>query len=245
MRLHEPMVKQALRITSRRLPAVDGAGRLAPVIQALLFDAAGTLIAPAEPVDDVYARLLARHGIGYGDLRAGFAHAFANAGEPDFPGHADGDAAERAWWRRVVELSVGAAVPDAAFEDLFSHYASGPAWRLLPGVREALEAARDFRLAVVSNFDHRLHRVLDELGIAAHFELVVTSAAARARKPSPGIFRHALDRLKLHPDKVLHVGDSETADGQGAGNAGIRGFVLGRDVADLHDFLRRARTGAE
>ncbi|MCH7228360.1 HAD-IA family hydrolase [Haloferula sp. A504] len=211
------------------------------MIEALLFDAAGTLIAPAEPVGDTYARILGRHRIAYGDLQAGFARAFSEAGEPDFPSHVDGDAAERQWWRRVVDQSVGGEVPDEAFTDLFDHYAAGNAWSVLPGVVEALEVAHGFRLAVVSNFDRRLHRVLDELGLAPHFELILTSADARARKPSPVIFEHALQQLGLSPSQVRHVGDSAIADGEGAGNAGIRGYVLGRDIRDLPAFVALAR----
>ncbi len=210
------------------------------MIEALLFDAAGTLIAPAEPVGDTYARILASHGLVHHDLQAGFIRAFATAGEPDFDHHSDGDLAERAWWRRVVELSVGQTVTDPMFTDLFDHYASGSAWRILPGVEDALDTAGGFRLAVVSNFDQRLHRVLAELGLADRFELILPSSAARARKPSPAIFLHALDRLGLRPDQVLHVGDSEIADGQGPANAGIRGHVLGRDVTDLAQFVRLA-----
>ncbi len=209
--------------------------------EALFFDAAGTLIAPSEPVGDTYARILTAHGIRTGPLDAAFRRAFADAGEPDFASHPDGDLAERLWWRRVVERSVGTQVGDEVFAALFEHYEKGTAWKVLPGVEEALVAAEGFRLAVVSNFDRRLHRVLDELELASHFELVVTSADARARKPSPVIFRHALDQLSVQAEQVLHVGDSEIADREGAANAGIRGHVLGRDVEDLRDFVRQTR----
>lgn len=211
------------------------------MIEALLFDAAGTLIAPSEPVGDTYARILDRHGIEYGDLQTGFTRAFAEAEEPDFGSHADGDRAERAWWRRVVDLSVGEVVTDEAFADLFDHYATGSAWRILPGVIEALEAAASFRCAVVSNFDRRLHPVLDELGLAGYFERIVTSADARARKPSPRIFEHALEQLSLTPETVLHVGDSEIADGEGAARAGIRGYLIGRDLDSLEAYPALAR----
>lgn len=211
------------------------------VIEALLFDAAGTLIAPAEPVGDTYARILGRHGIHHGDLQAGFARAFSEAGEPDFAGHDNGDAAERRWWRNVVDQSVGRKVPDDVFGELFDHYAAGDAWCVLPGVVEALESADAFRLAVVSNFDRRLHRVLDELGLAPHFEFILTSADACARKPSPAIFKRALERLELRPEQVRHVGDSETADGEGARNAGITGYVLGHDLDDLGTYVATAQ----
>lgn len=234
----------AERPAPNRKPGVAGAGSNGQrhrVIEALLFDAAGTLITPAEPVGETYARILGRHRVAHGDLQAGFARAFSEAGEPDFAHHPDGDSAERQWWRQVVDRSVGREVPAEAFADLFDHYASGTAWKILPGVVGALESARDFRLAVVSNFDRRLHQVLDELGLARHFEFILTSADAGARKPSPVIFDHALERLGHRPGKVRHVGDSPVADGEGARNAGIEGHVLGRDVADLRTYVADAR----
>ena len=211
------------------------------MIEALLFDAAGTLIAPAEPVGDTYARILGRHGVDHGDLQAGFSRAFGGAGEPEFDRHDDGDAAEREWWRKVVDRSVGRKVPEEVFTELFDHYAAGDAWSVLPGVAEALEMAQDFRLAVVSNYDRRLHRVLDELGLAPHFELVLTSADAGARKPSPTIFELALRRLDLASTQALHVGDSPVADADGARNAGIEGHILGRDLDDLQAYVALAR----
>lgn len=209
------------------------------MIDAILFDAAGTLIGPAEPVGDTYRRILRRHDIRPADLEAGFRHAFATAGGPDYEAHADGDLAERLWWRRVVELSVGQAVGDTLFAELFDHYASGSAWEILPGVEAALASTGHLRRAVVSNFDLRLHRVLEELKLAHHFEVIVTSAEARARKPCPRIFQITLDRLRLRPGQVRHVGDSPIADGDGAAAAGIHADILGRDLGSLAEFLRK------
>jgi putative hydrolase of the HAD superfamily len=51
----------------------------------------------------------------------------------------------------------------------------------------------------------------------------------RAYKPDPRVFHCALDRLGLHPDDVLHVGDSELDDIQGAKAAGLRVAWVNRD----------------
>ena len=125
------------------------------VIRALFFDAAGTLIEPAEPVAETYARLLSPHlgTLDPADLKAGFPRAFAGAGVPDYDAHPDGDMAERQWWHQVVEATVGQAVEPEAFEALFDHYASGEAWRVFDEVIPVLRQCRDlgFRKIVVSN----------------------------------------------------------------------------------------------
>jgi len=213
------------------------------VIRALLLDAAGTLIEPAEPVAETYSRLLAAHGHHQPPerLRPRFAAAFAAAGEPDFARHPDGESAERAWWRGIVERSLGATVADAAFDALFDHYAAPAAWRVFDEVGEFLAAARDagLRLAVVSNFDHRLHRVLAGHGL--DFDAVLTSAEARRRKPDPAIFHLALARLGLAAAETAHAGDSRDADLDGAAAAGIRAYLVDRPERDLCDFLHWAR----
>lgn len=216
---------------------------LAAVIQAILFDAAGTLIRPSEPVAATYARLLSPHlgTLDPAELDASFGQAFRNAGIPDYHGQQDGDLAERTWWRNVVESTVGQEVSDAAFHALFDHYAAGTAWRAYPEVIPALQRARDagFRCAVVSNFDLRLHPILEQLGLIRFFDLVLTSAEARARKPSPQIFNQALSRLGLRAEQVLHVGDCEIADIDGAVSVAIGAHLVRRPENDLLRIIDR------
>ena len=209
------------------------------MIQALLFDAAGTLIEPAEPVAQTYARLLSPHlgPLDPGAIGAAFGDAFIKAGEPNYADFSDGDTAERRWWREVVECTVEQPVPDEAFNTLFNYYASGTAWRIFPEVKAVLAHASDLglRCAVVSNFDLRLHPILKELDLP--FEQIITSADARARKPSPAIFSEALRRLELDASAVFHVGDSEQADLIGAKAAGIHAYHLQRPSSDLWAFI--------
>lgn len=220
------------------------------VLQALFLDAAGTLIEPAEPVAEVYARTAAAFGqpVEPAVVKRWFGVAFGGIGDPDYDAYPDGDLAEREWWSQVVTTvfgkALGTPVPDCffspCFEALFAHYAEPSAWRVFPEVAEVLAAARvaGLRLAVVSNFDLRLHGILAGHGL--RFDAVITSAAARARKPDPAIFRAALDRLGLMPHVVIHAGDSPVADVAGAAAAGIRGILIERPANDLRGFLAEA-----
>jgi HAD superfamily hydrolase (TIGR01509 family) len=74
---------------------------------------------------------------------------------------------------------------------------------------------------VVSNWDIGLADRLEQLGIAALFSAIVTTAEAGAPKPQPAVFRLALERLGVEPGRALHVGD-EPEDEQGARAAGMR-----------------------
>jgi putative hydrolase of the HAD superfamily len=220
------------------------------VIRGLFFDAAGTLIEPEEPVAGVYARAAAAAGypVEVEAVNRAFGAIFSGLGDPDWESHAHGDAAEREWWRAVVcgtfREILGKPLPRTfgveVFHELFSHYAGPGAWRVFPEVREVLQACREagFRIAVVSNFDRRLHGILEGHGF--RFDAVVTSADARSRKPEAAIFQRTLDLLGFGPRDVFHTGDSRAADLEGAQAMGIEAFLLDRPRNDLRDFLREA-----
>ena len=131
------------------------------MIRALFFDAAGTLIEPAEPVAEVYARAAAAagHAVDPAAVKNAFGSAFSGIGDPEWDAYPDGDSAELQWWRRVVRTTFREIIGDplstgfsaSVFDALFSHYADPAAWRVFQEVPETIAAAREagFRVAVV------------------------------------------------------------------------------------------------
>jgi putative hydrolase of the HAD superfamily len=209
---------------------------------AVLFDAAGTLIAPAEPVGETYARLAREHGVALSAARIddAFRRVLASAPANVHPGEARERAAEleRAWWRARVRETFLAADGTARFRDfdayfaaVFEHFAHGAAWRALPGAGEALAALRAAgrRLAIVSNFDQRLHPILRGLGLHGHFEQIVIPADCGAAKPARAIFDTCLARLGLPASACVYVGDHARLDVEAAHAAGLAAI----DVAEL------------
>ena len=209
-------------------------------IQAITFDAAGTLMGIAEPVGETYARFAQDLGAKLSPraLDEGFRGAFAHMPPMAFPGLDEVQRlrAERDWWRALVERVVrhAGSLPDfdfeAYFDALFSHYANGAAWRAYPEAHQALRSARGrgLRVGVVSNFDSRLPSILRELGFEPLIDTVVTSSGCGAAKPDARIFRHALKALGATADTALHVGDSLDADYHGASAAGMTAVYLER-----------------
>lgn len=210
------------------------------MIRAVTFDAAGTLIAPREPVATTYARIAGAHGIAADPptLDAGFRRAFRAAPPMAFPGSGPNEIPrlERRWWRAVVADTLGpiaAAQPsfDACFDALFAHYACAAAWTLFADVPPALRGLRDrgLRIGVVSNFDGRLPGLLAGLGVAA--DAVVWSTRASAAKPARAIFAAAASALGVPLDQLCHVGDDVEADVRGAEAAGARAIHVDRSGA--------------
>ncbi len=211
----------------------------------MLFDATGTLIELVEPVGDTYARVAAAHGVRLPAWRIGdaFRRILAQQAPRVFPGAPTRDvpAHERAWWRSVVRATFRAADQTVAFDDfdglfdeLFEVYATARTWRLRPGVRPTLAAlaAGDLRLGVVSDFDHRLSRILECLEIRSFFEVVILTGELGAAKPDPRGFEAALAALGVPGTGAIYVGDDPERDRPGAARAGMA-FL---DVRELSDF---------
>jgi putative hydrolase of the HAD superfamily len=92
----------------------------------------------------------------------------------------------------------------------------------LEGAVAALDRVRGagLALACVSDWDIGLESQLEGIGLDHLFDLVLTSAEAGAAKPDPALFREALARLAVDPERAVHVGNGE-ADRDGAAAAGI------------------------
>lgn len=214
-------------------------------VEVMLFDAAGTLFHPAEPVWEVYAavarefswRLEARR------IETAFRETWSGMPAPDWENAAVDP--EREWWRLLVKrVLTGAGVAEPGpgfapyFKRLWDHYARAEAWVLYEEVPEVLEILRQrYRLGILSNFDDRLFPVLRGLGIIDLFEAVTISSHAKARKPDPAIFHEALRAHRIGPRQGLHVGDEREADWVGARNAGMASFELDRARNSLRSLL--------
>jgi len=244
-------------------------------IRAVLFDAAGTLLLPREPVGETYARFARRYLAGAAAAGRAFAapaaspaavpsaarlgEAFARVFE-SAPANAHPDAPpgrraalERGWWRARLRETFRAADQELRFEEsphfgpcadaLWLHYASPRAWRVAAGAEQALAALRagGLALAIVSNFDQRLHGLLRGLNLRGYFDAVVLPGETGAAKPSPAIFAHCLARLGISPRQALLVGDHPIRDLQAAQAAGLHALHIRHLPAEVQRLTRSAQ----
>ena len=92
-------------------------------------------------------------------------------------------------------------------------------WRRpIPGM---IELARELKqrgvpIAIISNSEGHLAELVEELGWARDFDLVIDSGRVGIDKPDPRIFAHACAALGVPLEDLLHVGDAWEADVQGA-----------------------------
>ena len=69
----------------------------------------------------------------------------------------------------------------------------------------------------ISDWGSDLVGILGDLGLTQYFSFVVVSAVVGRAKPSPDIFRYALDRAGVEAEEAAYVGDlmSRTRLGRG------------------------------
>jgi putative hydrolase of the HAD superfamily len=102
-------------------------------------------------------------------------------------------------------------------------------WRRVPeGLPDALGRARalGLRLGVVSNSEGRLVQLLERVGLASYFEVVLDSQIEGVQKPDPEIFRRALQRMGVSAARALYAGDIPEIDVLGARAAGMPGVLI-------------------
>ncbi len=124
-------------------------------------------------------------------------------------------------------------LPRAEAEALGEVFAAHEAGRIPDSHARVLRRLREtHRLGVVSNLWCPGARCLAELrraGVADLFEAIVFSSDHRINKPSPLIFRKAVERLGARDSEVLFVGDDLARDVLGAKAARLAAVWIDKD----------------
>lgn len=106
--------------------------------------------------------------------------------------------------------------------------------RLYPGVGRALDALHWATLGIVTNKLERFTRpILEALGVAERFAIVLGGDSTARRKPDPAPLRDAMARAGVAEEETAMVGDSaidvEAGRAAGAITCGIAGGFRGRE----------------
>lgn len=117
----------------------------------------------------------------------------------------------------------------AALQDIFAYHAEHNIWEVVPtDVPPALDALRALgvRLAIASNANGVLQRMLDRVGLTPYFHAICDSCVEGVEKPDPRFFEIVLARAGGQPATAIHVGDLYHIDVTGARAAGIHSLLL-------------------
>lgn len=212
-----------------------------PSPKVIFFDAVGTLFGVKGSVGEVYASLAQSFGVEAGAdvLNHAFFQSFRKAPPMTFP---DVDITtiphrEFEWWKAIaIETFDHAGVIesftdfDRFFDDLYALFATADPWEVYPDTLATLDYWKNqgIELGILSNFDSRIHRVVEALALSEFFSSITISTEAGAAKPDFKIFEIALKKHDCLPQAAWHVGDSYKEDYEGAKAAGLRAIWLKR-----------------
>ena len=186
-------------------------------LDGVTVDAYGTLVTLVDPVPALTAALAERGVVrDHGTVVRGFRTEVAHYTKHSAEGHNEAGLAQLQRDCAHVFLEAVDARLDAA--EFAPAYASAMHFEVLPGVVPALSRLRSLGLdlAIVANWDLTLRRMLDEVGLAEHFRVVVHAAG----KPAADGLLRALDALGVSSSRALHIGD-DAVDEVAAGTAGM------------------------
>lgn len=196
-------------------------------IEAVFLDAGGVFLLPNE---NAIVHELSAAGIEVDNSRLARAHYAGMRGvDLDLTG-------DKGWAAYNAEYLGVLGVTDASGMDALERAFRSMEWDVV--ISESLAAMSDLaasglHLAVVSNSDGTVERLLRSLGIAqvgagdgTEVITVIDSHVVGVAKPNPAIFEHALDVVGVTAENAIHVGDSVRFDVLGARAAGVRPLHL-------------------
>jgi putative hydrolase of the HAD superfamily len=206
---------------------------------AVFFDAANTLLYPFPSVGAIYAEVACRYGVQTTEtaVHSAFRRAWNDTlmlAQRDPVRYGVGEPDGRRFWHTLVHATFAQiAVPDdfeIFFDELYWLFAQPTVWRLFPDGLPVLQHLRQqgYIVGIISNWDIRLHNLLQGLNLMPYLHHVSISAVVGWEKPHGAIFQHATQAVGILPSRALHVGDSLQADVQGAVQAGLQPLWLQR-----------------
>ncbi|WP_166826925.1 HAD-IA family hydrolase [Thalassoroseus pseudoceratinae] len=209
----------------------------------IAFDAVGTLITPTPSVAEIYWQIGRRFGSRYSlaDVQKRFARAFSQPSTDDEL-QTDEDR-EFAYWQRVMrEVLDDIHSSIDCYRDLYDAFAEPQCWRVYDDVAPTLEALADrgVKLAVASNFDHRLLTLCEQIPALQPISVRVVSSIIGWKKPSSQFYRELANACGVAPADILMVGDTWETDVVPAREAGFQAKLIDRNASSpIPDHLRR------
>jgi putative hydrolase of the HAD superfamily len=205
--------------------------------QVIFLDAVGTLFGVRGSVGAIYREIAARFGVAAEaqKLDRAFYQTFKTAPSLAFTESDLLVEREFNWWKTLaVQTFICAGLIDqfsdfdVFFAELYQIFATADPWFLYGDALPALEfwQAGGIELGVISNFDSRIFKVLESLGLGDFFQSVTISSRVGAAKPDRRIFEAALAKHQCDAYRAWHIGDSPNEDCEGAKAAGLIPFLV-------------------
>lgn len=200
-------------------------------IKAVLFDLGGTLIKTVD-TPEIHRRILKACGVEIACEDVAKAHE-ENQKEYDVQEMARlGQEYWIKWNSKLLEklgIHENREFLAQKINELWFKYAELEAY---PDVIETLTQlkAKGAKLGVITNaLQHEHTYILKKLGLTDYFDIVIGVDVCKKAKPDVAIFHYALEKLHVHPEETIFVGDSVEYDYEGARKAGLKPLIISRE----------------
>ena len=204
-------------------------------VKTVTFDVGYTIIFPSESVGTSYQRELAKHGydlcpdrLENSFFQSWLRHVTESQGL--IYGTTEAHAVET--WSKLLQNMLThfpsqqfcPKTVSTAARNIYDNFASAGAWKIHPNWENVFRLCKQqgWKVGLLSNWDLRLRKLLEELGLSRMVDFQVISAEHGVEKPDFKIFQTAADKAGCKVSEILHVGDTFIDDVIGAVEAGAK-----------------------
>jgi len=207
-------------------------------VKAIFFDLYNTLARFSPSREDIQTEACAAfgytvtpEGIGRGYLKADAFMAAENSRSQVQTRTGTAQTNFFAEYQRLVLEGAGVDVPPTTASQIWQRVREIPYdMALFPDVAEVLPRLRSagYTTGIISNMNKSGRQLAQEMNLDAYADFVVTSGDVGQGKPHSPIYLAALAHANAEASQAIHVGDSISADVEGAMVAGIRPVYMNR-----------------
>ena len=207
----------------------------------IFLDAVGTIFGVKNNVGCIYTKLASKYGVNRDAqlINQYFYKAFKEASPLAFEEteYKIIQKLEYIWWEKIAYQTFAQANAlkeftdfHGFFQELYEYFKTHQPWYIYDEVVPCLNEwqQQGIELAIISNFDTRIYKVLENLNLQSYFKTITISSLTGVAKPERKIFMTALEKHNCLPKEAWYIGDSLKEDYWGAKSLGFKSFWLKR-----------------
>lgn len=210
-----------------------------PGIKLITFDATNTLMKYRVPPWDYYAIVAEKHGfkVDGKQVKQDFKKNYKELMK-HHPNFGKQSIKWENWWDEIIKQTFQDKLPISSInkisKQLIEDFTSTKCFLKANGCDQLLEllSKNGIALGVISNFDPRLHKILNNLNIDNCFEFILTSYEMGFSKPDKQLFKIAQEKINgvTCGSQCLHIGDDFIKDYEGAVKAGWNAVLITKET---------------
>ncbi len=202
----------------------------------IFFDVGSTLLGLNPTWEAIYHRVFQKAGfdLPLGEVEQAVSYSWNIVKDQDSSHSYETSLEYNRSWQREIErrvmdrLGIHPAVQEEIFWKIIEAFEEPSTYILYPETKNVLEKLKEqgYKLGIISNWSWHLPELCESFDIARYFEAIITSSRVGFPKPQTEIFKVGLEKLKAEPSQSLHIGDTFSADIEGAWKAGLKALWI-------------------